>query len=93
MKAGEEWKTAFRTRYGHYEYMVMLFGLTNAPSTFQALINNVLRPHLDKFIVAYLDDILIYSKNEKEHVIYVHIVLKALKKYQLKVHADKSVFH
>src|SRR5665213_3596868 len=93
MKVGEEWKTTFRTRYGHYEYIVMLFGLTNAPGTFQALINNVLRPHLDKFVMAYLDDILIYSKNKKEHVIHIHTVLKALEEYQLKVHTDKSVFH
>jgi hypothetical protein len=61
MKKGEEWKTAFRTRYGHYEYTVMPFGLTNAPATCQALVNDVLREHLDIFVIAYLDDILIYS--------------------------------
>ena len=68
MKEGEEWKTAFRTRYGHYEYLVMPFGLTNALATCQALINNVLRHHLDKTVVAYLDDILVYSEDEEEHV-------------------------
>src|SRR5256884_9815051 len=62
MKKGEEWKMAFRMRYGHYEYTVMPFGLTNAPATFQALINDTLREYLDDFVVTYLDDILIYTK-------------------------------
>jgi hypothetical protein len=63
IKKGEEWKTAFYTRYGHYKYTIILFGLTNALATFQELINNVLRTHLDIFVIAYLDDILVYSKN------------------------------
>jgi len=78
MKEGEEWKTAFRTRYGHFEYTVMPFGLTNAPTTFQALVNDVLREYLDQFTVAYLDDILIYSETEKQHVQHVSKVLKKL---------------
>jgi hypothetical protein len=61
IKRGDEWKTAFRTRYGHFEYMVMPFGLTNAPVTFQAYINKALAGYLDEFCVVYLDDILIYS--------------------------------
>jgi hypothetical protein len=64
IKKGEEWKTAFRMRYGHYEYTVILFGLTNALATFQELINNVLRTYLDIFVIAYLDDILVYSEND-----------------------------
>ena len=68
MKEGEEWKTAFRTRWGLFEYLVMPFGLTNAPATFQAYINNVLRKYLDVFVVVYLDDILVYSKTYEEHV-------------------------
>ena len=78
IKAGEEWKTAFRTRYGHYKYLVMPFGLTNAPATCQALINNVLRTHLDITVIAYLDDILIYSGNKEDHVKHVQDVLTCL---------------
>ena len=59
---GDEWKTAFRTRYGHSEYQVMPFGLSNAPATFQALINKVLAEKLDVFCIVYLDDILIYTE-------------------------------
>src|SRR3954470_18243388 len=60
-------KTAFRTRYGHFQYRVMPFGLTNAPATFQALVQDVLRPLLDRCVIVYIDDILIYSQNEQEH--------------------------
>ena len=67
IKKGDEWKTAFRTRYGHFKYYVMPFGLSNAPATFQAHINEVLRDYLDIFCIAYLDDILIYSDTLEEH--------------------------
>ncbi len=63
IKKGDEWKTAFRTKYGHYKFLVMLFGLTNAPATFQSLIDNTLREQLDKTVLAYLDDILVYTKS------------------------------
>ena len=67
MAEGEEWKTAFNTRWGLYEYCVMPFGLHGAPATLQALINNTLREYLDEFCVAYLDDILIFSTTYEEH--------------------------
>jgi transposase InsO family protein len=93
IKEGEEWKTAFRTRYGHFEYLVMPFGLTNAPATCQELINNVLRAHLDIFVIAYLDDILIYSQNEKEHKEHVRTVLTLLQQHDLLVDPDKCSWH
>lgn len=89
---GDEWKTAFRTRYGHFEYQVMPFGLTNAPASFQGLINNVLREYLDLFVVVYLDDILIYSKDITEHSTHVKQVLTALRKAELLVKLEKCVF-
>ena len=93
IKEGEEWKTAFRTRYGHYEYCVMPFGLTNAPATFQRMINNVLREYLDVFVIVYLDDILVYSKNVKDHVTHVRKVLQKLQEHHLQVDPEKCVFH
>ena len=92
MKEGEEWKTAFRTKYGLYEYLVMPFGLTNAPATFQAFINNVLREYLDDCVVVYLDDILIFSKSLEDHRRHVHMVLKKLDEADLRVAPDKSFF-
>ena len=89
---GEEWKTAFRTRYGHYQYKVMPFGLVNAPASFQALINDVLRPFLDIFVIAYLDDILIFSNSQSEHDSHVTQVLQALQKANLFVKLEKSEF-
>ena len=83
MKEGEEWKTAFKTRYGHYEYLVMPFGLTNAPATCQALVNNVLRERLDRTVVAYLNNILVYLETLEEHVIHVWEVLECIRKADL----------
>ena len=76
IREGDEWKTAFRTRYGHFEYQVMPFGLTNAPATFQGYINKILAEKLDVFVIVYLDDIFIYTEDEsKGHVQAVRWVL------------------
>nr|GEV04058.1 putative reverse transcriptase domain-containing protein [Tanacetum cinerariifolium] len=76
-------KTAFRTRYEHYEFQVMPFGLTNAPVVFMALINRVCKPYLDKFMIVFIDDIMIYSKNKQEHEEHLKLILELLKKEQL----------
>ena len=88
----EEWKTAFQTLYGHLEYKVMPFGLVNAPATFQARMNKILREFLDPGVVVYRDDILINSKTEEEHIEFVRKVLDRLAKHQLAVSVTKSVF-
>ena len=93
MRAGEEWKTAFRTQYGLFESLVMPFVLTNAPAVFQAYINHALRPFLDRFCTAYLDDILIYSENEDQHIEPVKQILEALTKAGLQVKPQKCEFH
>jgi len=90
---GDEHKTAFRTRYGHFEYLVMPFGLTGGPGSFQSYINNILRAYLDFFCVVYLDDILIYSDNDEEHIQHVRLVLKALQEHGLYVKLEKCEFH
>ena len=93
IKKGDEWKTAFRTRYGHFEYLVMPFGLANAPASFQAYINKALAGFLDTFCVVYLDDILIYSQNQEEHIKHVDAVLQRLDTHSLFVNLKKCVFH
>ena len=93
IKAGDEWKTAFRTRYGHYEYLVMPFGLANAPATFQNYIHKALGGLLDSVCVVYLDDILIYSKDEESHVRHVREVLKRLREWSLYAKVSKCAFH
>ena len=89
---GEEWKTAFRTRYGLFETLVMPFGLTNAPASFQNFINDALQPFLDRFATAYLDDILIYSDNIEEHKIHVRQVLERLRESGLHLKPEKCEF-
>ncbi|GKD45763.1 putative reverse transcriptase domain-containing protein [Tanacetum coccineum] len=85
-------KTAFRTRYGHYEFQVMPFGLTNAPAVFMDLMNRVCKPYLDKFVIVFIDDILIYSKDEKEHEEHLKSILELLKKEQLYAKFSKCEF-
>ncbi|GJP35917.1 hypothetical protein CLOM_g20458 [Closterium sp. NIES-68] len=85
-------KTAFRTRYGSYEYLVMPFGLTNAPATFQAEMNHILRPLLDECVVVYLDDILIYSRDMKQHVEHLRRVFEILRRERFYVKLSKSEF-
>jgi hypothetical protein len=85
-------KTAFVTRYGSYEYTVMSFGLTNAPATFSRLMNYIFMDYLDKFVVVYLDDILIFSKNEEEHAEHLRLVLEKLREHQLYAKFSKCEF-
>nr|GFA02597.1 putative reverse transcriptase domain-containing protein [Tanacetum cinerariifolium] len=84
-------KTAFRTRYGHYEFQVMPFGLTNAPVIFMDFINRVCKPYLDKFVIVFINDILIYSKDEKEHEEHLKAILELLKKEEFQgIHVDPA---
>ncbi|GJU27449.1 putative reverse transcriptase domain-containing protein [Tanacetum coccineum] len=85
-------KTAFRTRYGHYEFQVMPFGLTNAPAVFMDLMNRVCKPYLDKFVIAFIDDIMIYSKNKQEHEEHLKLILEFLKKEELYAKFSKCEF-
>lgn len=85
-------KTAFRTRYGHFEFMVLPFGLTNAPATFMHLMHSIFRPYLDDFVIVFLDDILIYSRTLAEHKKHVRIALELLRKNQLYANTKKCSF-
>nr|GFA71238.1 hypothetical protein [Tanacetum cinerariifolium] len=85
-------KSAFRTRYGHYEFQVMSFGLTNAPSVFMDLMNRVCKPYIDRYVTVFIDDILIYSKNIKEHEGHLKLILKLLKEENLYAKFSKFEF-
>jgi len=76
-------KIAFQMRYGHYEFLALPFGLTNAPSFFMDLMNRVFNPYLDKFVIVFIDDILVYSRTKEEHVEHLRTVLKTLEEHKL----------
>jgi Reverse transcriptase (RNA-dependent DNA polymerase) len=86
-------KTCIRTRYGSFEFLVMPFGPTNAPSTFQAVMNNFFREYLDDFVMVYIDDILIFSRTEEDHFRHVKLILKLLRQNKLFAKLSKCEFH
>ncbi|XP_017406240.1 uncharacterized protein LOC108319577 [Vigna angularis] len=92
VKEGDIQKTAFRSRYGYYEYVVMSFGVTNAPAIFMDYMNRIFRPYLDKFVVVFIDDILIYSKSHEEHEEHLRVVLGVLKEKELYAKLSKCEF-
>ena len=85
-------KTTFRTRYGHYEFLVMPFGLTNASTAIMDLMNRVFQPYLDRFVVVFIDDILVYSRIEDEHDEHLQVVLQILREKQLYAKSSKCEF-
>ena len=85
-------KTTFRTRYGHYDFIVMSFRLTNAPVAFMDLMNRVLRSYVDRFVMVFIDDILVYSKDQEDHDTHLQAVLESLRKERLYAKMSKCEF-
>ena len=85
-------KTALRTRYGHYEFLVMFFGLTNAPAAFMSLMNGIFKPYLDLFVIVFIDDILVYTKSRKEHEEHLRIVLEKLREKSFMTNSQSVSF-
>ena len=85
-------KTTFKNRYRHYEFLVMPFKLINASATFMDLLNRVFRPYLDRFVIVFIDDILVYSQNKEEHAIHLRTILQTLKQKQLYAKFNKCEF-
>jgi len=92
VKGDDVQKTTFKSQCGHYDYVVMLFGVTNAPTVFMDYMNKIFRPFLDKFVVVFIDDILIYSKTQQEHTEHLRLVLRVLREKQLYAKLSKCEF-